>query len=221
MTIFSLAKELPGKKPPNPVLRDVYIAVSCSGRSCYHPRPSPDERGFFFREPVNCAAPGWIAVHGNLVDTECGWRRKVFPDFFLDVSAALLHRIEGCFFGRTHHLATGASNLPTAAAAARSITGSAGVMLTCGRSDHRAQFANAPVVCPARWRPTALPVNLNRWSSLLRLDPDKSGRWARTRPRSWPPRTHRDRRCGTVLRSDKPWIRGDGRGKLVSLALLR
>lgn len=69
---------------PNPVLHDVYIAVSCSGRSCYHPRPFPGERGFFSRTDELRGA-GWIAVNGDLVDTECGWCRKVLPDFFLDV----------------------------------------------------------------------------------------------------------------------------------------
>lgn len=49
-----------------------------------NPRPLPGERGFFSRTDELRGA-GWIAVNGDLVDTECGWCRKVLPDFFLDV----------------------------------------------------------------------------------------------------------------------------------------
>lgn len=104
---------------------------------------------------------------------------------------------------------------------ARSITGSAGVMSTFGRSDLRVHNPKArqSFACPLA--PNSVASEPQPPSSLLRLDPDKSGRWARTLRRSWLLRTHRDQRCGTVLWSDKPWIRGDGRGTLVSLSLLR
>ena len=59
----------------------------------------------------------WIAVNGNLADTERGWRRKVLPDFFLDVLRLSSIGSRAVFFGRAHYLATDASNLPTAAAA--------------------------------------------------------------------------------------------------------
>ncbi|MCY1276493.1 hypothetical protein D9M70_251590 [compost metagenome] len=39
----------------------------------------------FFREQYELRGAVWIAVNGNLADTECGRRRKVLPDFFLDV----------------------------------------------------------------------------------------------------------------------------------------
>ena len=164
---------------PNPVLHDVYIAYPAQVGPATHPRPSPGERGFFSRTDELRGA-GWIAVNGNLADTECGRRRKVLPDFFLDV-------------------------LRLSSIGARAVFLVALTILQAARPTCRRQP-------PLRDRSPDLsascrPAGVLACSSLLRLDPDKSGRWARTLPRSWPPRTHRDRRCRTVLWSDKPRLR--------------
>ncbi|WP_147311542.1 hypothetical protein [Cupriavidus taiwanensis] len=115
VTICSLAKELPGKMASNPELRDVYIAVSCSGRPATTRAPSLVSAGFFFANRQT--ARRWIADNGNLADTESGRRRNGVGRFLHGRPAALLHRIESCFFLSRYYLASGPSNLPAAAAA--------------------------------------------------------------------------------------------------------
>ncbi len=100
---------------PNPVLRDVYIAVSCSGRPATTRAPPLVSAGSFLRTNEQ-HGEGWIADNGKLADPECGRRRKVLPDFFLDVLRLSSIGSRAVFLSR-YYLATGASNFPRAVAA--------------------------------------------------------------------------------------------------------
>jgi len=135
VTISSVAKELPGKMASNPELRDVYIAVSCPGRPATTRAPPLVSAGSF------CEQTDSTAQDGLPTTATCGILSVVAPKsvtrFLLGRPAALLHRIESCFFVALHWepaRPTCRRRPPHAPSAAKS----AGVLLTRGRSNLRA-----------------------------------------------------------------------------------
>lgn len=78
VTIFSLAKELPVKMAANPVLHDVYIAVSCSGRpATTRARPLMSAGSFFPNR--NCAAQAGLPSTATWWILNVGGAARCYP----------------------------------------------------------------------------------------------------------------------------------------------